>query len=176
MVHIKDLLRIAPCKEANLADIMREIPKVPETKPISELLKELQKSHGHQAIVMDEYGGTAGLVTLEDIIEELIGEIQDEYDRPLPIDQTGPNEFLVAPSASLSDVQEQIGLSRPEELEFETIGGYVFHRLGLKRAGASAIIGRYEITVDQLQTGRIRRLRIRVLGGNDPDDSNTNDT
>ena len=85
MVHIKDLLAIAErSQRPTSGSIKREIIGIPETKPIDELLKELQKSHTHQAVVVDEYGGTAGLVTLEDIIEELIGEIQDEHDQPPP--------------------------------------------------------------------------------------------
>ena len=96
MIHIKDLLAIAGNPNADIRTIKRDIIGIPETKPIDELLKELQKSHTHQAIVVDEYGGTAGLVTLEDIIEELIGEIQDEHDQPpplLPLDEVRPVLF-----------------------------------------------------------------------------------
>ncbi len=89
MVHIKDLLAISTDPNADIRSVKREIIGIPETKPIDELLKELQKSHTHQAIVVDEYGGTAGLVTLEDIIEELIGEIQDEHDEPPPLHAAG---------------------------------------------------------------------------------------
>ena len=87
MIHIKDLLSLSGFAEPDITTVVREMPAVPETKQIDELLREMQRSHSHMAVVIDEYGGTAGLVTLEDILEELVGEIQDEYDRPAPVER-----------------------------------------------------------------------------------------
>lgn len=160
MIHIKDLLGIAGDPKADIRDICRDIPKVPENKPIDELLKELQKTHGHQAIVMDEYGGTAGLVTLEDIIEELIGDIQDEFDRPAAIEKVGEHEYLIASSVPISEIQSEFDVEFDEEPEFETIGGYVLHRLGLSPTSTNtATLDGFDVTVAEATTNRINRLR-----------------
>ncbi|MDR3710086.1 MAG: hemolysin family protein [Capsulimonadaceae bacterium] len=162
MVHIKDLLAIAGDPNADIRSIRREMPKVPETKPIDELLREMQKNRAHQVIVMDEYGGTAGLVALEDVLEELVGEIQDEYDRPEPIEQLSADEFLVTPSVAISDIQERFGVEFDEEPEFETIGGYALHKLGLTHdGGGKARLDGFEITVAESKGNRIQRLRLR---------------
>jgi len=162
MVHIKDLLAIAGRPSANIRDIVRDIPKVPETKPIHELLPVLQKTHGHQSIVMDEYGGTAGLVTLEDVLEELVGEIQDEYDRPAPIEQINDDEYLITPWVAISDIQDQFGVEFPEDTEFETIGGYALHKLGLMpNSTDTARLDGYDITVAESRGNRIQRLRLK---------------
>ncbi len=164
MVHIKDLLAIAGDPVANIRAILRPILAIPETKRIDELLKELQKSHSHQAVVVDEYGGTAGLVTLEDIIEELIGEIQDEHDKPpalQPLDEQG-EKFSVASTVSLEDVAETLGIDRtnienPDE--YDTIGGYALHQLRLPpRMGASANLDGFQVAVSEVTGRRIRRL------------------
>jgi CBS domain containing-hemolysin-like protein len=162
MVHIKDLLAVAGNQAANLRDIVRDIPKVPETKPIHELLRELQKTHGHQSIVMDEYGGTAGLVTLEDVLEELVGEIQDEYDHPAPIEQIGDDEYLIVPWTPISDIQEEFGVEFPEDTEFETIGGYALYKLGLTHDSTDAApLGGYDLTVAETRGNRTQRLRLK---------------
>jgi CBS domain containing-hemolysin-like protein len=140
---------------------MRPILAIPETKPIDELLKELQKSHTHQAIVMDEYGGTAGLVTLEDIIEELIGEIQDEHDEPPPLEELAPDgsKYSIAATVSIEDVAETLHLPIENPSEYETIGGFALHELRLSpRAGASARLDGYDVTVAEATGRRIRRL------------------
>ncbi len=160
MIHIKDLLAIAGDPHADIRDICRDLPRVPQTKPIDEMLRELQKTHGHQAIVMDEYGGTAGLVTLEDILEELVGEIQDEYDRPAPIEQVSENEYLIVSSVPISDIQEEFGVEFPEEPDFETIGGYALHKLNLTHDTVRSVpLDGYDISVAESQGNRIRRLR-----------------
>jgi len=160
MVHIKDLLSIAGEPEASLRHIMRPIPAVPETKQIDEMLRELQKNRSHLAIVLDEYGGTAGLVTLEDILEELVGEIQDEYDRPAPIERIAEGEWLVASSVPVEDMQELLQASLGEDIEFDTIGGYALHALHLApRTGAQAKLDGWDVSVFEVDGNRIRRLR-----------------
>ena len=161
MVHIKDLLAIAGDPQADIRKVKRDVPYVPETKMIDELLKELQKSHAHQAVVLDEYGGTAGLVTLEDIIEELIGEIQDEHDEPPPLlslDEGG-SRYSVAGTVALDEVSETLNVPIPNPEEYDTIGGYVMHQLRLApRPGASARLDGYDVSVAEVTGRRIRRL------------------
>ncbi len=161
MVHIKDLLAISANPSADIRSVKREIIGIPETKPIDELLKELQKSHTHQAIVVDEYGGTAGLVTLEDIIEELIGEIQDEHDEPpplLPLDEIG-RAYSVAGTVALDEVSETLGVPIDNPADYDTIGGYALHELRLPpRHGATARLDGYDVSVAEVTGRRIRRL------------------
>ncbi len=161
MVHIKDLLAIAGDPSADIRAVKREIIGIPETKPIDELLKELQKSHTHQAVVVDEYGGTAGLVTLEDIIEELIGEIQDEHDEPPPLlslDDAG-HAYSVAGTVALDEVSETLGVPIDNPDDYDTIGGYALHALRLPpRYGASVRLDGYDVAVAEVTGRRIRRL------------------
>jgi len=161
MIHIKDLLAIAGNPAADIQTIKREIIGIPETKPIDELLKELQKSHTHQAVVLDEYGGTAGLVTLEDIIEELIGEIQDEHDQPPPLlslDDAG-RSYSVAGTVALEEVSETLGVPIDNPADYDTIGGYALHELHLPpRYGATARLDGYDVSVAEVTGRRIRRL------------------
>jgi CBS domain containing-hemolysin-like protein len=161
MIHIKDLLAIAGNPAADIRSIMREILAIPETKPIDELLKELQKSHSHQAIVLDEYGGTAGLVTLEDIIEELIGEIQDEHDEPPPLQQLAEDgtSYSIAATVAIDDVAEALSLPIDNPAEYETIGGYALHELKLApRPGTKARLDGFDVVVSEVTGRRIRRL------------------
>jgi CBS domain containing-hemolysin-like protein len=171
MVHIKDLLAIAGDPKSDIHSIARSILAVPETKPIDELLKELQKSHTHQAIVVDEYGGTAGLVTLEDIIEELIGEIQDEHDRPPDLqrlDEAG-TRFSIAGTVAIDDLTEELGVEIENPDEFETIGGYALHQLHLPpRIGSTAHLDGYDIAVAEATGRRIRRLLVTKRAGEEP--------
>lgn len=161
MVHIKDLLALASAPDAGLLSIRRDMIAIPETKPIDDLLKELQKSHAHQAVVVDEYGGTAGMVTLEDIIEELIGEIQDEHDQPVPLeplDDTG-HAYSVAGTVALDEVAETLGFVIDNPSDYDTIGGYALHGLHLPpRHGASARLDGYDVSVSDATGRRIRRL------------------
>ena len=161
MVHIKDLLAMAHDPQADIHTIRRDMIAIPETKPIDDLLKELQKSHSHQAVVVDEYGGTAGMVTLEDIIEELIGEIQDEHDKPPPLhklDETG-DKYSVASTVALEEVAETLGFVIDNPEDYDTIGGYALHQLCLPpRHGASARMDGYDVSVSDATGRRIRRL------------------
>jgi CBS domain containing-hemolysin-like protein len=161
MIHIKDLLAIAGDPEADISSVRREVPYVPENKMIDELLKELQKSHAHQAVVLDEYGGTAGLVTLEDILEELVGEIQDEHDEPpplLPLDEEG-RSYSVAGTVSLEDVAEILNVPFDNPEDYDTIGGYALHQMHLPpRQGASAHLDGFDVSVAEATGRRIRRL------------------
>ena len=127
VIHAKDILPIVTGKrEMVLADIIRKPFFIPETKKINDLLKEFQQKRIQIAIVLDEFGGTAGMVTLEDIVEELVGEIQDEFDEEKPIvEKVSDQEFIVNASASIYDVNEYLPHDLPEDEDYDTVSGLV---------------------------------------------------
>lgn len=127
MVHAKDLLPfLIDKKELELKNIIRKPYFIPETKKINDLMSEFQLKRIQIAVVLDEFGGTSGIVTLEDIVEELVGEIQDEYDEEKPIvHQVSEAEFIVDASASLHDVNEFLPLELPMSTDYDTISGLV---------------------------------------------------
>jgi CBS domain containing-hemolysin-like protein len=127
IVHAKDILSLVVRKESfNLQDILRKPLFVPESKKINDLMAELKLKRIQIAIVLDEFGGTAGMVTLEDIVEELVGEIQDEYDEEKPIvEKVSETEFIVTASATVYDVNEFLPHDLPEDEDYDTIVGLV---------------------------------------------------
>ncbi|RMF80235.1 MAG: HlyC/CorC family transporter, partial [Planctomycetota bacterium] len=131
VLYAKDLLRRRGA-DWNVRDLMRTVPFVPETKPLDELLRELRQGRVHIAIVVDEYGGTAGLVTIEDILEELVGEIDDEYDRETApvLARVDDNTLEVDARVRVDEINEELDIEIPENGSYETIGGFVFTRLG----------------------------------------------
>jgi len=132
MLHVKDLLGSwgASLKEALPPEIIRPPIIVPENKKIMELLTELRQKKSHMAIVLDEYGGTAGLVTLEDIIEEIIGEIRDEYDdEEEGITQVDGDTLLVDARLYIGDLEDFLSIKLPEG-DFETVGGFIIDLIG----------------------------------------------
>jgi CBS domain containing-hemolysin-like protein len=132
IIHAKDVLPLlASHQDWSLADIIRKPYFVPETKKINDLLSELQQKRIQIAIVLDEFGGTAGMVTLEDIVEEIVGEIQDEYDEEKPIvEKISDTEFVVNAYATVYDVNEHLPHDLPEDEDFDTVGGLVSHAFG----------------------------------------------
>ncbi len=130
VLFVKDLLQASPGQEGELGKLAREAYFVPEGKKIDDLLREFQVSKKHMAIVVDEYGGTSGIVTLEDILEEIVGEIRDEHDYELPlIQELGLNEYMIAGRISLDDLEESLGISVPTE-EVDTLGGFLYNLIG----------------------------------------------
>lgn len=129
VVHTKDILPIiADGQEVLLKDIMRKPYFVPETKKINDLLTEFQQKRIQIAFVLDEFGGTSGMVTLEDIVEELVGEIQDEYDEETPVvEELSEVEFMVDAGASVHDANEFLPLELPESSDYDTVAGLVSH-------------------------------------------------
>lgn len=127
VVHTKDILPIiANGKELILRNIIRKPYFVPETKKINDLMAELQQKRMQIAIVLDEFGGTAGMVTLEDIVEELVGEIQDEYDEETPIvEKISDTEYMVDASANVHDINEFLPRELPESSDYDTVSGMV---------------------------------------------------
>jgi len=129
VVHTKDILPLlVKGKEVVLKNIMRKPYFIPETKKINDLMAEFQLKRIQIAFVLDEFGGTAGMVTLEDIVEELVGEIQDEYDEETPVvEQISETEFMVDAGASVHDANSYLPLELPESSDYDTIAGLVSH-------------------------------------------------
>jgi len=130
IIHAKDLLPIIINGKADIPDLKklaRPASFVPESKKLHHLLKEFQKKRQHMTIVVDEYGGTAGLVTLEDVLEEIVGEIQDEYDKEPPLyKKIDENSFLVDAKIDLDELNEELEMDLPTEGEYESLGGFIF--------------------------------------------------
>jgi len=167
LIYAKDLLSEIDRKESefNLSEKMRDAYFVPETKYLRVLLHEFQNQKLHAAIVLDEYGGTAGIVTIEDILEELVGEITDEYEKtPISaIRQVGENVFEVDARTDIDDVNDELGLDLPEEEDYETLGGFVFSYLGyIPKAGESFEYEGIGFTISSAETRRIRRIRMKL--------------
>lgn len=132
IVHSKDLLRaIIDNKFRSLKEIMRPVHFIPESMKINELLRDFQKHHYQMAIVTNEFGSTAGLVTMEDIIEELVGEIQDEHDEEMPaVERKTDTVFIVNAQAPITDVNQSLPLPLSENPQYETVSGYINYLFG----------------------------------------------
>jgi len=163
VVYAKDLL--GQLKQgrsaANLAAVARPAHFVPESKKLGDLLREMRQRRVHMVIVIDEYGGTAGLLTIENLLEEIVGEIVDEYDREEEeIRMTGPGEGVVDARASVDDVEEAFGVDLPEG-EFDSVGGFVLDHMGhLPQAGEQIEASGLRIRVEEVNAHRIQKLRI----------------
>ncbi|MHB1311205.1 MAG: hemolysin family protein [Gemmatimonadaceae bacterium] len=158
MVHAKDLLPVLRHRPAtfSLATVMRDVHAVPGSREVEEVLADFQRLKEHMAIVLDEYGGTAGLVTMEDLLEELVGEILDEHDEGAAIThRTAQGNTLVPGQMEIADLNEAHGLHVPEE-DFTTIGGFVFGALGrLPQPGDRVSGGGATWTVKEMDGRRI---------------------
>lgn len=145
--------------------VMREPLFVPESKPLPELLSTLQAEGRNLALVVDEYGGFVGLVTVEDLVEEIVGEIQDEYDAPREhYRRVAPGVFVVSARAAVTDVNERFGWNLPQG-EYETVGGLVLERLGrVPKPGDSVQAGRVRIDVTRASTRAVQELRVQEPG------------
>ena len=144
-MYLKDLVRkthISRDAESELVSTaMRPAAFVPDTKNAGDLLREMQQDRNHVAVVIDEYGGTAGIVTIEDILEEIVGEITDEYDRELPpVEELGDDRYRVTARLDIGDLGELYGLEEYDDEDVETVGGLLAKALGrVPIAGASAV-------------------------------------
>ena len=164
VLYVKDLFRrLARHESVTIRPFLRAAQFVPETKKVDELLREMQKDKVHIAIVVDEYGGTAGLVTIEDLVEEIVGEIRDEYDVDeelvLPVSE---HEALMDARVPFSEVKETFALEDSEgEEEFDTLGGYVTHELGrLPKVGETIQRSGVKFVVESVDGRRIGRIRV----------------
>lgn len=147
----------------DVRDIMHRPYFVPETKKLDDLLEELQKKRLHMAIVIDEYGDTAGLVTMEDLLEEIVGEIRDEYDTEEPLyRRLGDNSLRVDARINIYELNEVLDIDLPEEETFDTLGGFLFDLMGkVPRRGDSATFKDYDFVVERMAGRRIAMVLIR---------------
>jgi magnesium and cobalt exporter, CNNM family len=166
LVYAKDMLAEIGKDPADfkLRDKIRKAYFVPETKPLRTLLHEFQNQKLHIAVVLDEYGGTAGIVTLEDILEELVGEIADEYEetQPEPIKKIDPNTIEADARTYIDDVNDECELNLPEDEDYETLGGFVFSRLGyIPKTNESFEYENLKFIIASAEARRIKRIRIQ---------------
>ncbi|MDT5113488.1 MAG: magnesium and cobalt exporter, family [Mycobacterium sp.] len=166
VVYLKDLVQQAYSTnggiDARVGEVMRQPVFVPDSKPLDELLREMQRDRNHMALLVDEYGAIAGLVTIEDVLEEIVGEIADEYDTDevAPVEELGDKNFRVSARLPLEDLAELYELELDDDLDVDTVGGLLAHELGrVPLPGA-------EVTWDTLRLraegGRDHRGRVRV--------------
>ena len=164
VLYAKDLLRaVVRGEQKTLREIARKPFFTPESNKVQDVLRDLRKNRVHMAIVVDEYGGTAGAVTIEDILEEIVGPIHDEYDigEEDEIQFINPNEVVLDGRVSVDDVNELLKLSIAAD-DYDTIGGYVLNQLGAApKVGATLKLGTADLRVEAVQGTRIKKVRIR---------------
>jgi len=168
LIYAKDLLSEfgKDSKDFRLTDKLRDAYFVPETKSLRELLHEFQNQKLHIAVVLDEYGGTAGIITIEDIIEEVMGEITDEYEDKLPESILRINDSTIEVDARvhIDDVNEEMGIELPENEDYDTIGGFVFSHLGnIPVRDETFEYEKLKFTITDAESRKINRLRIQKL-------------
>lgn len=169
IAYAKDLLRaLTNGREPPLEELLRQPYFVPESKRLDELLAELRRLRVHLAIVVDEYGGTAGLVTIEDLIEEIVGEIEDEYDVARSVMEVVSEDEVILDAGMPTDVLEELFGQRAESEEFDTLAGLVLHELGrVPRAGDEVEVGPLTLRVEAMSGRRIRSVRVRRTSSSD---------
>ncbi len=167
IVIAKDLLEYADDKYKNdsIEPLIRPAYYVPESMKVSELLNELQKRKLKLAVVVDEHGGVSGLVTMEDLVEEIVGEIQDEYDREeIQIIERGPSDYIVSGDAEVEEIEELFDLEFAED-SYITIGGLITHHLGrLPKIGEKVQIKNLSLEILEVDQKTIKKLRIKKRG------------
>jgi magnesium and cobalt exporter, CNNM family len=162
IVFVKDLVALPPTAEPPITTLMRAGYFVPESKRVSELLKEMQRRQAQMAIVVDEYGGTAGLVTVEDLLEEIVGEIRDEYDvESETVVEEGDGTFVFSGKVSVDEVMDRLGVEIERE-GFETVGGYLLSHLGrMPYVGERFEVDGLDVEVLEVERRRITKVRLR---------------
>lgn len=172
ILHAKDIFKLEATGEG-LRSVLREPFYVPESKKVNELLREFRSAKVQFAIVVDEYGGTAGLITLEDVLEEIVGEIHDEYDAEVKLlEKVGDRLWLVAGRADIGELNEQLGIAIPEE-DFETLGGFISSLSGkVPETGERLSYENLDFYVTAADARRVKQVRLAVLpeGGNEAKD------
>jgi magnesium and cobalt exporter, CNNM family len=163
VVYVKDTLRLLEKRQpVVLRKIVHPILFVPETKKVGALLKELQKRRSHIAMVIDEHGSATGLVTLEDLIEQIVGEIQDEYDwEERPVERLRDGSLVVDGTLSAEVLRLGHHIPIPESEEFDTVAGFMLNTLGaVPRGGEVVTVGDYRMTVVDVEKNRISKVKV----------------
>lgn len=166
VVYLKDLLlKLRKNEKALIRELMRPVLTVPETKRIGQLLKDFQVRHQQMAIVVNEYGATIGIVTMEDILEELVGEIQDEFDKEVPIvEKTGDKMYTAVASASLDDINKQLPHEIKKDGDYNTLAGCLILKFGkIPGTNDKIIFDDYEFTVLKKNKNSILLIQLRDL-------------
>jgi CBS domain containing-hemolysin-like protein len=166
VVYVKDALRLLEKRQpVVIRKIIHPVHLVPETKKVGELLKELQKRRTHMAVVVDEHGSVSGLVTLEDLIEEIVGDIQDEYDwEERSIERMRDGSLVVDGTASAAELRETYEIPLPESSEFATIAGFMLERLGsVPKGGEVVSVEGWRFTVVDVERNRISKVKVERL-------------
>jgi putative hemolysin len=166
VVYIKDALRqLQKRQPVVLRKMVHPIHFVPETKKIGDLLKDLQKRRTHMAMVIDEHGSVTGLVTLEDLLEQIVGEIQDEYDwEERGVERLRDGSLVLEGTVSAAEVRTAHGIPIPESTEFESVAGFMLERLGsVPRGGETVVLGDYRLTVVDVERNRISKVKIERM-------------
>jgi CBS domain containing-hemolysin-like protein len=164
LVHIKDILAQLDEPEPSLLAIKRELVIVPEMMPLEKLLARFRDLQAHLAVVVDEFGGNVGIVTLQQIIAELAGKLPDEFGLERPeFQRLGEEEFVVDGGLPIYELRELAGLEWKDD-DVTTVGGYIVHRLGhLPRIGEQLRVDGYVITVEQADDRRVQQLRFQCV-------------
>lgn len=166
ILNVKDLLRFwsKDIQEKDILSILRKPYYIPETKNTQMLLHELKQNKYHMAIVIDEYGGTSGLVTLEDLIEEIVGEIHDEHDSvEEPIKELPDGYFLIDGRTEIEDIESHFDVILPEG-KYETLGGYILHEIKrIPATGELITAGAFEMIIESSDERSIKKVKVRRI-------------
>jgi len=167
-VHVKDILLADP-PPTSLRDVRRDVLFVPEMVSLDRVLRRMRRRRAHLAVVVDEYGGASGIVTLEDVIEQIVGPIQDEFDAEGPkFQRVAPGEYDVTGALLVADLEDRLGIDLDDRDE-DTVGGVVMSEIGrFPRPGDVTRVGPVEVEVLDVDGARIRRLRVRTAGEAEP--------
>ena len=163
VVHVKDLVGVDRTSHAKARDLMRRVPAIPETLRLDQALAEFRRQHAGLAVVIDEFGGTAGLVTLEDVLEELVGEVRDEFEpRDVQrIREESQGTYVIDGLVSLDDLRERLAIELDGE-PYDTVGGLVFGRLGrLAQVGDGVEVEGYRFQVTAIDGRRVAQVRVQ---------------
>jgi putative hemolysin len=164
ILYAKDFLNALSKGVVDIRKLIKPPFFIPETKKISNLLKEMQKKRIHMALVIDEYGGVSGLVTMEDLLEEIVGEIRDEYDIESPVIQLSDGTLLVDASISIRDLEDDHKIDIPESTEYETLSGFLLTALQrIPKTGDIVEIERKKITISEMVGQRIAKVKLEKL-------------
>lgn len=164
ILYAKDFLNAIASGEVDIRKLIKPPFFIPETMKISNLLKEMQKRRVHMALVIDEYGSVSGLVTLEDLLEEIVGEIRDEYDIESPVIQLNEKTYIIDASISLRDLREDYGIGMPESPEYETLGGYLLTVLQkIPKTGDVIEQEDKRIIISEMVGQRISKVRLEMI-------------
>jgi len=178
ILYAKDLLRARLNPAAEIRKLLRLPYYVPEAKKVDELLREMQGRGVHMAIVVDEYGGTAGIVTMEDIVEEIVGDIRDEYDQgeELLYQMVGPDEYVFVGRIDVEEVNELLGTHLTRDVA-DTLGGYIYGEIGRIPSGGEQLeLEDWALTLEQVSGRRIRRVRAQRNSAEEASEEKTDGT